>query len=483
MAVMAEPGSGRAAGAPHLELRDVEVAGRRVDVVCRGGSVTEIAPPAHRRGGDVVLDGGGAALLPGLHDHHVHLLATAAALDSVDASAPEVGSAAAFGAALRGAAGPGGWVRVAGYDDTVAGPLDRWRLDALARHRLVRVQHRSGALWVLNTAALRAVGLDPDRPAVEPEGVERDAGGRATGRLWRLDAWLRPRLPRRDPDLAAVGLRLAARGVTGVTDATPADDPTAFELIAAAVTRGALPQRVVVTGGPDLPRGCAPELARGPVKLLLADHDLPGLDELAGQIRRARAQRRPVAVHVVTLEALALVIGTLQRVGTVPGDRIEHAAVVIPELAGDLARLGVTVVTSPAMVHARGDRYLAEVEAHELPHLWPCRSLLDAGVPVGAGSDAPFGPLDPWLALATAHRRTTAGGRTLGPDQAIPPARALALHLGPLEAPGGPPRQVVPGVTADLCLLDRPLAAALADPTATGVVATIVGGAVVSGGR
>ena len=80
------------------------------------------------------------------------------------------------------------------------GRLDRRRLDALAPGRAVRVQHRSGALWVLSTAALEQVGLlDGDRSAEDlegaGEGIERDDAGRPTGRLFRLDAWLRERLP------------------------------------------------------------------------------------------------------------------------------------------------------------------------------------------------------------------------------------------------------------------------------------------------
>ena len=49
---------------------------------------------------------------------------------------------------------PGQWVRAVGYHDTVAGTLDRYTLDALVPHRPVRVQHRSGAEWILNTAAI-----------------------------------------------------------------------------------------------------------------------------------------------------------------------------------------------------------------------------------------------------------------------------------------------------------------------------------------
>jgi len=40
--------------------------------------------------GDVVLDAEGGALLPGLHDHHIHLFALAAAHESVRCGPPDV---------------------------------------------------------------------------------------------------------------------------------------------------------------------------------------------------------------------------------------------------------------------------------------------------------------------------------------------------------------------------------------------------------
>ena len=126
-----------------------------VDVVaCAcGGVITQSAP--RRAGADVVVDAAGGAVLPGLHDHHVHLLALAAARQSIRLGPPDVGDRAAFDAALRAAAAGGtGWLRGIGYHESVAGPLDRDRLDALVPGRPVRVQHRSGAMWVLNSRAL-----------------------------------------------------------------------------------------------------------------------------------------------------------------------------------------------------------------------------------------------------------------------------------------------------------------------------------------
>jgi predicted amidohydrolase YtcJ len=136
-------------------------------------------------------------------------------------------------------------------------------------------------------------------------------------------------------------------------------------------------------------------------------------------------------------------------------------------------------VTQPGFVAERGDRYLEEVEPDDLPHLWPCRSLLDAGVRVGAGTDAPFGHPDPWRAVGAAVSRRTDGGQVLGASEAVDPRTALDLFLAELTDPGGRPRRVRPGAPAELCLLDAPLDEVLRDPSAEHVVLTVQRGRIV----
>jgi predicted amidohydrolase YtcJ len=467
-----------AAGAAGLVLRDVRLDGRPVDVLVRDGQVARIAdriaPPAAAE----VVDGNGGALLPGLWDHHVHLLALAAAAASVAAGPPAVtdaaGLARALGAADRALA-PGRWLRAVGYHESVAGPLDRDALDRLVPGRPARVQHRTGALWLLNGAGVAAARLDDASPH---PGVERDAEGRATGRVYGADRWLRDRLgPADPPDLAAVGARLARLGVVGVTDATPYDRADDLAPLAAAAASGALPQHVVATGGPAL-AGLVPPapLAVGPVKLVVADHRLPDPDDLAGWIRTAHRHDRPVAVHCVTRVALVLALVAWDAAGSRPGDRVEHGAVVPPDLRDGVARLGLTVVTQPHFVAERGDQYLADVEPDDLPYLYPCQSLLDAGIPVAAGSDAPYGDADPWRSIAAAVARRTPSGAVVAPGERVDPRQALALWLGPPDRPGGPPRRVREGGPADLCLLRLPLEAALSEPDPSVVAATVIAG-------
>ena len=454
---------------PELVLRDAEVHGVVGDVLVRDGVIASVGRSAPAA--DTVIDCGGAALVPGLHDHHCHLLAAAATAGSVRCGPPAVRDRAALRAALSGPAGADGWLRGVGYDESVAGDIDRRVLDQLAPAVPTRVQHRSGALWVLNSAGLAALALAVgDEPGgTYPDGVERDAAGRLTGRLWRVDRWLRDRLPfRAAPDLAGLSRTLAGYGITGVTDATPDLDAAAIALL----TGGELQQRLCLLGAPGPVTGAL----TGPFKIVVADHALPGWDELAARVRAARP--RPVAVHSVSRESLILILAVLREVGAVPGDRIEHAAVVPPESVPVIAELGLAVVTQPAFVAERGAEYLDRVDPADLGDLWPWRRFDQAGVPVACSSDAPYTSWDPWAAIAAAAGRLTADGRLVAPDERVDAARALTAYCGTPLDPGGAPRRIARGEVADIAVLDRPWHRFTGEPAAVRVRATVIGGRV-----
>jgi predicted amidohydrolase YtcJ len=433
-----------------------------LDVRVHGGSVVEVGPDLPARPGEDVVDGGGT-LLPGLHDHHVHLFASAARAGSVDLSAARSADEAI--ALLRAAPVVDGWVRAIGYR---ADDLDGAVLDAV--DAAVRVQHRSGAQWVLNPRALGLVGA----AGASEAGIERSPDGSPTGRLHRLDDWLRTRLPTTGPpELAPLLADLVRRGVTGVTDTTAYASDDELDGLARAVAAAPVRPTVVATGGPALAGRPVPSpLVAGPVKVIVDDGDYPSLDVLVEQVRSAHRADRPVAIHCVTRTALALCLAAWGEVGARSGDRLEHGAVLPPDAVEELARLGITVVTQPSFVTERGDDYLVEVDADDLPWLYRCRGLLEAGVPVAAGSDGPYASTDPWRSMAAAVTRTTRAGAVLGAEERIDPKRAIELHLGPLHDPGGEPRRVSVGADADLVLVAQPLRELLADPGSAEVHAT-----------
>ena len=455
-------------------LRNVEIAGRPgLDVRLQEGRIAEVGERLSGPGAD--FDGRGGALLPGLMDHHIHLLATAAQAQSVrlEGLADADGVAGAIRAALAGRP-VGAWLRATGYHERIAGDLDRDVLDRIAPDHCLRIQHQTGSLWILNSRALVALTAKG-----APAEAERDAEGRLTGRIWRGDAWLRAQLAADPPDLAPLGRTLAAYGITGLTDASATTDASAAEVLAAARRRGALPQRLMLMSAGPLAAPADAAFTVGPVKVLLDDARLIDLDDFVGRIEAARPQGRAVAVHCVTAGELALTLAAFETAGARSGDRIEHGGVIPAEAIATLRRLGLTVVTQSAFVFERGDRYLAEVAADEQPDLYRCASLLAAGVPVAGSSDAPYAAPDPWAGMAAAVRRHTRGGRSIGAAERIAPAAALDLYLGEAGAPGGPARRLAVGGRADLCLLSGSLAEMLAEPDAARVRATLIAGRVV----
>jgi predicted amidohydrolase YtcJ len=406
--------------------------------------ITEVAADLTKQPGELVFDAAWGTVIPGLHDHHVHLRSAAAALTSTRVGPAEVHSREDLARALRSATvRSDGWIRAVGYHEAIAGPLDRAVLDELSPSVPVRVQHRSGVLWTLNSAGLERVGLE-DHP---------DGRLRSSDRSWS------DTLQRDDTGLADVSRQLCAYGVTGVTDATPDFEVGDIVKLIEAHRRGELRQRV----------NCL-----APGKRILHDADLD-LDELTSWIARRHAQDAPVAVHCVTAAQLVVTLSALRSVGTHPQDRIEHAAVVPDDNVADLANLGVTVVTQPNFVAERGDQYLADVPAREQHELWRLASLLRAEVPVALSTDMPFGHADPWAVMRAAVHRTTGAGAVLGADECVSAREALTMFFGKASRPTEP-RRIEPGQPGDLVVLRASPTEVFEELDSGMVAATVIAG-------
>jgi predicted amidohydrolase YtcJ len=415
-----------------------------------GVRIDDVADTLAPRPGEDVFDAAGGTVLPGLHDHHVHLHSAAAADTSIRVGPPQIRDRAGLATALACAeAGEDGWIRAVGYHDSVAGPLDRAALDALVPTVPLRVQHRSGVLWILNSAGLAGIGL----------------AGHPDGRLRSADSWSAA-LSRSETNLNDLSGRLASYGVTGITDATPDLDIADIVRLSELHRHGELGQHVHCLA---------------PGKRILHDDDL-NLEQLAGWIVERHRDGGPVAIHCVTAAQLLVTIAALREAGTHPGDRIEHAAVVPSDCLADVAGLAVTVVTQPNFVAERGDQYLDEIPAAEHDQLWRVASLLRAGVSVAFSTDMPFGNGDPWAAMRAAVHRTTPSGAVLGIDECISARTALTMFLGRPDQPTQP-RAVEPDEPADLCVLSVPPETALAELDAGMVAATVIGGEIAYAAR
>ena len=138
-------------------IQNVELHGQRVDL--RISERIEEVGLSLPLGDDRVIDAEGGAVLPGLHDHHIHLYATAASAMSVSCRPLGVDNPQGLGELLLSVGGTG-WIRAVAYHESIGGDIDLFDLDEICRHRPVRVQQASGKLWILNSMALQLLDLE-----------------------------------------------------------------------------------------------------------------------------------------------------------------------------------------------------------------------------------------------------------------------------------------------------------------------------------
>jgi len=465
-------------------LVDVAVSGRRIAAVGPAGSLVRSRGP-HTE----VVTGRGRSILPGLVDPHLHILAAASASLSLDCGPPEVTSIASLQRRLADLSlqrPAGRWVRGVGLDET---SLAERRfptiaeLDLAVPDRPVRIQHRSGHGWILNSAGFAALGLDPALTAAE--GWSGEVG----------DAFVAGSLPAvRDLPaaeltgaVADLGLDLLRRGVTAVQDATPSSSQDLARLDRLLRTASAFPAvtTMLAPEPDDGAVGDGPAARATAVKVVLEDR--LGAGEGRARLLRgmalARRLRRTLAVHVVDESSLAVLLHVLHepRPHRPPayGLRLEHLSIVPPAMLDEVARTGCHVVTQPGFVPAHGARYRVAHSAEQEGWLYPVASLWRRGVRVAASSDIPFGPPLGLSSIATAVTRAVPGGRPLASAEAVTLGTAIAMHTRVAAEVSGHLERgtVLPGRRADLVLLEAAIDELPVDElAAVAVVRTYVDG-------
>lgn len=413
--------------------------------------IVEIQKGLSARGDEAVIDAGGCAVIPGLHDHHIHLNATAAARSSIQCGPPAIQNADQLAAALHNAPGAE-WIRGVGYHQSVAGEIDRAWLDVHGPDRPIRIQHRSGRLWIVNSLALSRLGTAAPKD----------------GRLLDSDPCIAKALGVFPPDLAPVVSDLLSWGVTGVTDTTH----TSQLKDASTLADRTGPLRLLAMGDASMDAAFAGNSLIGPRKFHFHDHDLPALDELVKSVRAAHLCGRPAAFHCVTLAELMLALAALEDAGAINGDRIEHGAMASDAAMIWMAQMGVPVVTQLGFLNERLPAYETDVPSTDKTMLWRHQGYLNHEVALAAGSDSPFGDLNPWKAMARAVKRPVG----FGVDEALAPEDALAGYLKPAEDVSSDPRRLCVGAPADIAILDRNWETAKQDLSLVQIAHTILDG-------
>ncbi len=420
---------------------------------------------AHRGPRTQVIDARGRTVIPGLVDSHIHLLTGSLSfnLELRWDGVPTLRSALdrLREQALR--TPPPQWVRVVGGWSRFQFRERRLptlaEINAAAPDTPVYVQH----LWeraFINRAGLRALGYSRNTPTPPNSELQLDRQGNPTGLLIAQPNWeilmqtlgRLPPLPMADRENSARQFmrELNRLGVTSVVDGGDNTFPGSFDLYGGLAAKGQLTTRVAAsyyTTNNDSERqdferflAAAPADARdeyfrvmGAGEILTtAAFDYTNFSEPRTKLAPSAEQElrdvlslvvqtpRPFRIHAVYDESISRVLNVLEALDReVPfkGRRwtLDHAEFISPRSIERVVALGGGIAVQHRIAFQGEDvieRYGPRVAAVSPP----IRRMLEAGAPVGAGTDGTkIATYNPWVSLKWLVTGRTVGGARLYP--------------------------------------------------------------------
>lgn len=488
-----------------------------------GDSLTALEPWTAGRTVTIDRHFADKVLMPGLIDPHVHPMQAAVMLN-LPFIAPDdwelpTGS-------FPGARTPQAWrSRFAellsqsnerqficwGYHELFHGPLDRKELDQLAPDRPVVVWQRSFHEIFVNTAALKAWGLEQSEAfaaalaaaKADPAHGDLDRGILSETALAVGLAKLRPVIFAPERIRRGIGLMqqmMATKGVTTVSDMATGVfagfDAEAAMIRAAFERPGSASRAMLMPIAGQVPADADPgqwleamrsKYASAHVRVdrrikLFADGAFfaqnmqmgpPGYTDghvgkwltepadLNTQFRRFWNAGFSFHIHVNGDEGLDVVLDGL---AALPPRRdqsitLEHLGYSTEAQNRRIARMGLMVSAQPNYIRVLGDVYSAHGLGADRAALMNRLGSLEAkGVPLGLHSDFNMAPIDPFYLAWIAANRLTLNGNLKAPDERLTLAKALrAITIEAAQVIGMDhlAGSVAPGKMADFAVLDQ----------------------------
>ncbi len=466
-----------------------------------------------------VLDLKNHTVIPGLSDSHIHLLGYGTLLRTLDLNGTR--SISDIQKAVKAAANkkPGAsWIVGRGWDQEKlreARYPNRKDLDAESRPVLLR--RVCGHIAVANSPALALARIDHNTKDPEGGEIERDgASGEPTGVLKEQAlALVQDAVPKDHGEartaIAAAARRLARLGLTSLHCIV--EDLFELRLLRQMKEEGKIPQSLYAILPLTLLKdaiatGLATETGEanfrvGGVKLYLDGslgartasltdpyNDEPsstgmltmGEEELERVVEDAAGSGFQLSIHSIGDRAVERAVDAIEKAnslrrGTTLRHRIEHASLTPPRLLSRMRTGRIIGSVQPRFIFS--DSWaLKRLGPRRINHLYPFRSMLQAGIRLAFGSDAPADHPNPFEGVWSAVTRPG-----LPPSERLTVPQALACYTKTSayacfsEAYRG---TLEPGNRADMVVLDKnPFTCKLEELRTIQPLATYVEGRVV----
>ena len=454
-------------------------------------------------------------LLPGFHDTHMHLLSLGYAAQKVDLTGVEsLEELICTCREFRKGHPEILWLQGRGWDN------EKWQenilptrydLDQIAEDIPVVLFHACNRLCVVNSSALRQMGLDDSDFKKKP--ADRDPYGRPIGRFWNEEQEL---VLRAIPELgeaqirqilAETGRALLRFGITGVhsddLEAVPdREHGRLLEIMADMGRCRTLPVRIFQqcrwkdreAVEDFLCRGYTAGWGEGLLRVagvkILCDGVLgsrsaflsapyaddpstrgrPELEqwELEQLVLTAQRYGTPCLIHAIGDGGMDMALRALERAAE-EGQKMSlrhgviHCQVMRTEQYGRLKKLGAVAYLQPSFIFE--DQYLVEkrIGAQRARYSYNWRRIVDMGIPYCFGSDAPVCSSNVMEGIYAAVTRKDLGGYPPGgwmPQQRIRINQAIWGYTYGAAYAAGQERalgSIQVGKRADFAVLDRDL--------------------------
>lgn len=410
---------------------------------------------------DEIVDLGGAWVMPGFIDCHMHVLPAglqALQLDLSDASSREEVLLRIRERAADLA--PTEWILAVQYDanrfdDGVDVNADE--LEAASDGRRTILRHASGHACVASRSALLEAGIRSDTEDPRGGTIVRDQSGEPTGLLLENAMEL---VYRKAPDVPpdqwpkaidAVSARLLSRGITCASDMMTGQRGLAAELAGYRNSRSKLRIRFFVQWNRMFGKHAEPEVrlpnderlrvvgiklfADGAIgsgtAAIYGSYTTGGEgnliyppEEVKRRVLAADAAGYHIAIHSIGDRSTDVVLDAYEACADPSKHRLEHVMLLSDEQIQRIRRNSIRVTMQPEFLRVFGAAYRRRLGPDRAMNLKRIRSLHEVGVIVGLSSDNPIVPGDPWTGIRAAAMRPDG----FHPAEAISLREAVSLY-------------------------------------------------------